>query len=99
MTLIPTQNYILIRERSIKKEGNVIQLPANASPLQPYGEVISVGPDCKFTKPGDKVVFIPSNMVAGFDEGKDEKFIVSEDAVFGKYIPSVDSASEVLQRN
>lgn len=50
--------------------------------MEPYGEVIAVGPDCKIVKVGDKVLFVPEAYVAGFDRGSDERFIISEGSVF-----------------
>jgi hypothetical protein len=90
MKIQPTQTFLLVRMHEMNDTKKLVALPDNNSIVVPYGEVISVGPDCK-SKPGDFVPFLPSNMIAGFDQHNDPKFIVPESAVFGYYIPEVKS--------
>lgn len=91
MTIQPTQANLLIRLHHTKPD-SAIMVPDDSSLDLTYGEVIAHGPDCKFiTTNGQFVLFLPGNMVAGFDQGKDEKFIIPEAAVFAMYLP--DAAS------
>ena len=86
MQIIPTQNYILVRIHDAAAPVSGLVLPEGSSERQPYGEVIAVGPDCKLCTPGESVLFLPGNLLAGFDQGNDAKFILPEGAVFAKLI-------------
>lgn len=88
MKLTPTYNYLLIRVHNVPTD-SPIELPETAQ-QEPYGEVIAAGPDCKVCKVGDKVVYRPDNLVCGFDQGKDERFIIPEPAVFAFIEPGVN---------
>jgi hypothetical protein len=88
MKITPTYNYLLIRVHNMPT-GSEIELPESAQ-REPYGEVILTGPDCKVCKVGDKVLYLPANLVAGFDQHKDERFIIPEPAVFGFIDPDMN---------
>ena len=84
---IPTQEFLCVRMEVIKREGNLIVLPdavkENNDIELHYGVVEGRGPHCKIVKmPGTKVLFLPSNIIAGFNQGEDELFIIPESAVF-----------------
>lgn len=79
MKLIPQQYYLLIRIRDIAADSK-IALPEGVL-RQPHGEVIAVGPDCKFCHVGDKVMFMLNNLVR-FEHTEDA--IIAEGAVFAK---------------
>ena len=86
MKIIPTQNYILVRMHDISSDSD-IQLPEGLQ-REPYGEVVLCGPECKFTKPGQTVLFHPLSII-GFDKGGDARYIVSEGSVFAICDPEV----------
>lgn len=86
--IYPTQNFLLVRMKNLKEPEGGLILPQASEPMHPYGEVIARGPHCKICDVGDNVLFLPNNMVAGFDEGPDAKFIIAETAVFGKVVLS-----------
>lgn len=79
MKITPTQSFVLVRMKDVESPN--ISLPEGLQ-LEPYGVVVAIGPDCKFTKIGDAVKFLPDNFVCGFDKGGDERFIVGEGAIF-----------------
>lgn len=79
MKITPTQSFVLVRMHDI--ETSKIKLPEGLQ-LEPWGEVIAIGPDCKFAKVGDNVKFLPENYVCGFDRGGDERFIIGEGCIF-----------------
>jgi NADPH:quinone reductase-like Zn-dependent oxidoreductase len=81
MKITPTSNFCLVRMRDLYTQ-NLIKLLEGVK-IEPYGEVVAVGPDCKTVKVGDRVLFVPEAYVAGFDQGNDERFIISEGSVFG----------------
>lgn len=81
MKITPTTNYCLVRMRD-RYTNNVVKLLEGVK-IEPYGEVVAVGPDCKIVKVGDNVLFVPEAYIAGFDQGADERFIISEGSVFG----------------
>lgn len=87
MTIQPTQANLLIRLHHTKPD-STIMVPDESSMDIIYGEVIARGDQCKFVEVKDFVLFLPGNMMAGFDQGKDEKFIIPEVAVFAKYLPN-----------
>ncbi len=55
------------------------------SKRQPYGKVLDVGPDCKFVKVDDKLLFLPGNLL-GFEISSRENpvFIVNETCILAK---------------
>jgi NADPH:quinone reductase-like Zn-dependent oxidoreductase len=71
-----------------------IKLPDGLN-IEPYGEVIAVGPDCKIVKVGDFVMFVPQAYIAGFDQGADERFIISEGSVFAFVDPNMSQEGVV----
>src|SRR6266478_1134687 len=79
MKITPTQAFVLVRMKDI--ESGTIALP-EVLQQEPYGAVVAVGPECKFTKVGDHVKFLPENFVCGFDKGGDERFIIGEGCIF-----------------
>lgn len=85
MKLQPLQSNILCSVH--EGRGSVLQLPDGAE-LQPYAKVLSLGPDCKFLKVGDQVLFHPASAIFA-DKIDDEKIVMcNESAVFAKYIES-----------
>jgi len=80
MKITPTTNFCLVRMRDLYTH-NAIKLLEGVK-IEPYGEVVATGPDCKTAKVGDKVLFVPEAYVAGFDQGNDERFIISEGSIF-----------------
>ena len=90
MRVIPTYNFLLIRMHDIGTDSD-IELPEGFR-REPYGEVLEAGPDCKVCQVGDLVLFLPQNMIAAFDKGHDERFIIPEPAVFAKCDPRVTQA-------
>jgi hypothetical protein len=81
MKLIPQQYYLLIRICDTKADSKIITVNGTAPKVMPFGEVLAVGPDCKFVKPGDKVLFNLENMI-GFETLK--QFLIAEGGVFAK---------------
>ena len=80
MKLIPLKGYLVIRMQNVKPEGG-IELPEGTE-LEPYG-VIVVQPDpTSQFKVGDKVIFRPDNIIAGFDKGGDERFIIPQSCIY-----------------
>lgn len=79
MKLIPQQYYLLIQIRDVASDSKVL-LPEGVQ-RQPHGEVIAVGPDCKFCKVGDRVMFMLNNVIR-FEHTQDA--IIAEGAVFAK---------------
>lgn len=79
MKLIPQQYYLLIQIRDVAADSK-IQLPEGVL-RQPHGEVIAVGPDCKFCKVGDRIMFMLQNVIR-FEHTEDA--IIAEGAVFAK---------------
>lgn len=79
--LTPTQYYILVEIKDVESESPIVR-PDASGPSQPYGLVISCGPDCKFVEVGDKVCFLPQNMI-GFENAKN-LVIIPETSVFAK---------------
>lgn len=88
MKLIPTQYYLLIRIRDVAADSKVV-LPEGVH-RQPHGEVIDTGPDCKFCKVGDRVLFMLNNVLR-FEHTEDA--IIAEGAVFAKL--AVDNVVEL----
>ena len=87
ITIIPTQSYLTISMHNVSDDESRIVLPDGASNPSsvPYGIVLAVGPDVKTLVAGDKVLFLPGNLMAGFNQGEDsECFLIPEAAVFGK---------------
>lgn len=76
MKIIPQQNYILGVIRDLPSTAG-IELPSGMQ-REPYGFVLEVGPDCKFVKKGQNVLFFPSSIIR-FDE---DRFVISEGSVF-----------------
>ncbi len=85
MQIIPQQNYLLIRVHDAPSDSS-IELPSGLQ-REPYGEVILAGPDCIFVQPGDKILYMPSALLVGFDQHTDPRFIISEGSVFAKCDP------------
>lgn len=89
MTIQPAQNYLLIRMQDLKTDSRLV-LPETSGPLHPHGKVLLVGPFCEFTKEGDLVLFLPQNLIMGFNEQtSSECFLLPETAVIGKYVEEV----------
>jgi co-chaperonin GroES (HSP10) len=82
LKIIPQQRYLLIEINELPTE-ELVAMPEGAHRF-PYGDVLAVGPDCKFTKVGDKVLFMAGNVIQ-FNHPEGDYFILSEDAVMGKY--------------
>lgn len=63
MTIKPTQHYVLVEVKQLGDSS--IVLPENTKPnnYQPYGLVLDVGPDCRSTKPSDKIMFRPEEAI------------------------------------
>jgi len=63
-----------------------ITLPDTAQ-VQPYGEVLAVGPQCTIAAVGDHVLFMPDCGPIGFRNANSEAevFIIPEGSVFAKY--------------
>lgn len=82
MKLSPQQYYLLIRICDTKADSKIITVSGDAPKVMPFGEVLDVGPDCKFCKKGDKVLFNLENLTIGFETLK--QFIIAEGSVFAK---------------
>lgn len=83
MKLHPTQYYLLIEICDIKVEDRkIITVDGKPPQVMPYGKVIEAGPDCKFCRPGDAVLFNLENLTIGFENVK--QFIIVEGSVFAK---------------
>ena len=59
-----------------------ILVPDSADLHTIYGLVLSSGPDTHYT-PGTCVLFLPGNIIAGFNESEDDEcFIIPQESVF-----------------
>lgn len=85
MKIIPQQNYLLVRLYDEPSDSSVV-LPEGLA-REPYGKIVLAGPDCKFCKEGDNILFMRSALLTGFDQGHDERFIISEGSVYAKCDP------------
>jgi hypothetical protein len=81
MKIYPQQDYLLLQICDLPSEQG-IALP-EGSVREPYGHVISVGPNCKFVKEGDNVLFFPSSAIR-FDE---DRAVIGEASIFAKCDP------------
>lgn len=84
MKIQPTFKHILIKLVNEHVDSGLV-LPEGTR-LNPYGEVLAIGPDVTTCTVGDKLLFMPEHAI-GFNEGEDEVFIINEGVVFGKYVP------------
>jgi len=82
LKITPCKSYLLIEINELPTE-NIVALPGGAHRF-PYGDVLAVGPECKFTKVGDKVLFMAGNAIQ-FNHPEGDYFILHEDSVMGKY--------------
>ena len=82
MKLIPTQYYLLIEILDVKADSKIITVDGKAPQVMPHGKVIAAGPDCKFCKEGDLVLFNLQNLTIGFESIN--QFIIPEGGVFAK---------------
>lgn len=78
MTVRPAQAFLLVEIRDAAPDSGIVRLDG---PAEPYGFVLACGPDCKFVVAGDRILFLPDNML-GFEGSKN--VIVPETAVFAK---------------
>lgn len=86
MQAIPLRDYIICRHKDGKQPDKpIIIVPETAAKLAPYGEVLVVGPDCKLTKVGDNVLYLPGNAIAVPVDGENLHFL-QETSCFGKYV-------------
>ena len=76
MKIIPQQNYLLGVVKDLPSDSGVL-LPEGMQ-REPYGLILEVGPDCKFVKKGDKILFFVSSVMK-FDE---DRFVIAEGCVF-----------------
>jgi len=84
MQIQPVTHKVLITIHSLRDTGSIV-LPETVQELQPYGQVLSVGSDCKHTKIGDKVLFLP-NAAIGIEHDGEMCYFIDEGSIFGKYV-------------
>jgi len=84
MKLQPLQSNILCSVHE-GRETEII-IPDKSEGVQPYAKVLSVGPDVKKVQLGDRVLFHPSNAIFADEIDGEKIVIVSEAAVFARYV-------------
>lgn len=85
MQIKPTQYWLLVEIKEAQQSASII-LPDTIQQLKPYGLVKDIGPECKTTAIGDKVLFNPSSALIIEDEANCKLAMITEGAVFAKYI-------------
>lgn len=86
MKLTPLQANILCSIHEGRETELV--LPDSSDGLQPYAKIIAVGPKVTTLSIGDRVIFSPSNVFYKEETDGEKLVMVSEAAVFGKYVDS-----------
>jgi hypothetical protein len=95
--LVPHTYYFLARKTRIPRKSKIVRPDETNADLF-YGEVMSVGTECKEVKKGDKVLYLPQNAIS-FEDPNDstaEVHIVPESAVFAHY--EIFDVEEELQK-
>lgn len=89
----PQFDKIAVRLKQLRQPDEIIIPDAaqNSQAMLPYGEVIAVGPDCKTTQIGDRVIVLPNNYIGFIDPENPEIpamciLLTSEQNVMGKYV-------------
>lgn len=79
----PTENRILVRLKDLNKTG--LHIPDSAK-VNPYAEVIAIGPDVNGINVGDKVLFLPSAQPIGLEQNDETVYVIPATTVFAKYV-------------
>lgn len=86
MKLKPLQSNILCSIHEGRE--TELHLPDSSDGLQPYAKIIDVGPDVKILAIGDRVIFSPANVFYKEETDGLKLVMVSEAAVFAKFVDS-----------
>lgn len=85
LTIEPQSYYFLAIEGRLNIP-HIIHRPDAVENPYTHGVVLAVGPDCKKTKVGDKVLYLPSNAIGLEHPDHGLCHIVPDSAVFAKYV-------------
>jgi len=85
MKIKPTQNFLHCKLIDTGADGSIL-IPENASPVQPHALVLDVGPLCVGVKAGDRVLFLPQNMMCTVGKESAREFIMPASAVYAFYL-------------